>query len=54
MHLVYKALEKYTIPASLPPELMRPKPPVPAAPGIAMHPAHPQQQLGNKVSTFKV
>ncbi|CAB3379125.1 Hypothetical predicted protein [Cloeon dipterum] len=36
MHLVYKALEKHAIPATLPPDLMKPtRPPIPVAPAVA-------------------
>jgi hypothetical protein len=52
MHLVYKALEKHTIPASLPPELMRSKPPgIPPAP-VAMQTAQPL--LNNKVNYVNI
>lgn len=46
MHLVYKALEKHAVPATLPPELMKPtiKHQPPARPPPATHPPMPSMQ----------
>lgn len=54
MHLVYKALEKYAIPNSLPPELLPPDKRKDSIPAVAPQPQQPPQPVAYTVIRFSL